>query len=484
MKEKVSKNYLAEAPIPESYLKMALPVVAGMIISLVYNLVDIYFVSLTGKTEIIAGVSLCTPIFTMLIALGDIFGLGGSSAVSRLLGAGKKDHARSVSVLAGLAALLCGALVGILLLVLREPVLGLLGAKESTHEAASAYFTWIAAASPFVVFSFVPVNILRSEGKVKEAFWGGAIGSVANMILDPIMIFGLKLGAAGAALATFLGYLLETAYFVYVMTHKTEVVTLNPKYLFKKNTAKAATTAAKAEATAVAKPLATAEGAESIPEATPIGKDLLEILRIGLPACVTNLVQSLAVMLTNRRLLWYGDESVAGFGIASRAFMIASMVLIGFAFGGQPIIGYSFGSGDKKRLREIIRFEFCFEVVLSLAFTVLLLVASPLIMQLMAASDQVLKIGATMLRYMSTSLVFMAICLVATCIFQSVGQALGAFAVSVSRQGIIFALLLPLFSNLWKLKGILLTQPAADVFTALLAMGIFWVVLGKKLVKE
>lgn len=434
MADRQSKDYLAGAPVFESYLKMSLPVVAGLLISLIYNIVDIYFISLTGETELIAGVSLCSPVFTLLIALGDIFGLGGSSLVSRLLGGQERTHAKRVSALSAWAGLICGLAIVVLLLLVKAPLLRLLGADAGTLPHASAYLGWISAAAPFVVFSFVPVNILRSEGRAAETFIGGAIGSVSNIILDPLMIFTLKLGAGGAALATFLAYLIETLYFAGVMLRKTEIAVLHPRYLrFHRS-------------------------------------DLFEILRIGVPACVTNLAQSLAMMLTNRSLIAYGSESVAGYGIASRVIMIANMVLIGFAFGGQPIIGYSHGSNNKQRLREIIHCEFLFEICLALVFTVLLIAGAPLILRIMSASDAVLATGTQAVRCLSSSLVFMVICLVSTCVFESVGRAGAAFAVSASRQGVIFAILLSLLSSAFGLTGILLSQPASDVLTAVLAL--------------
>ena len=149
MADRQSKDYLAGAPVFESYLKMSLPVVAGLLISLIYNIVDIYFISLTGETELIAGVSLCSPVFTLLIALGDIFGLGGSSAVSRLLGGQERAHAKRVSAWAGL---ICCLVIGMLLLLIRGPLLRLLGADAGTLPHASGYLTWISAAAPFVVF--------------------------------------------------------------------------------------------------------------------------------------------------------------------------------------------------------------------------------------------------------------------------------------------------------------------------------------------
>ena len=227
---------------------------------------------------------------------------------------------------------------------------------------ASDYFVWICAGAPLIVFSFVPVNILRSEGRVKEAFLGSALGSAANMILDPIMIFGMGLGAGGAALATFLGYGLEALYYCWVMARRTQIVVRHPRCL------------------------------------KPNRGDLTEILRIGLPASVTNLAQSAAVMLTNRQLVSHGDTNIAAFGIASRAFMIAGMVLIGFSFGGLPIVGYSHGSGNRRRLRAIIRYEYRFVCGIALFFTVLLFLGAPIIMQLMRAPGDVLLNGAEMLR--------------------------------------------------------------------------------------
>lgn len=221
-------------PIPKAYMKMALPVVMGMIVTLIYNLADTYFIAKTGNTDLIAGVSLCAPLF--------------------------------------------------------------------------------------VIFSLVPSNLLRSEGKAMESMIGSVTGTVINIILDPIFIFALGLGAAGAAMATVIGYIATCSYLVYIIKVKSEVLSIDRKdFQFD-------------------------------------GKTLAGVLEIVLPSSITNLMQTIGITLTNRFLLPYGDDQVAVMGIVLKIVNIAALVIVGLTFGGQPLIGYCYGAKLKKRMRRIIGF--------------------------------------------------------------------------------------------------------------------------------
>ena len=153
-----------QAPVHKAYFKFALPVVFSMVVSLVYNMVDTYFIAQTGNTNLVAGVSLGAPIFTLMIALGDIFGLGGSSVISRLFGQKRDEDGKRLSVFCFYAALLCGIIIAILLLLLRTPILYLLGADTETFAYASQYFTVIVLGAPFIIVSYTPANLLRTEG--------------------------------------------------------------------------------------------------------------------------------------------------------------------------------------------------------------------------------------------------------------------------------------------------------------------------------
>ena len=313
----MQRDLFENTPVPRAYLKLAVPVVLAMLLSVVYNMVDTWFISLTGDTNLVAGVSICSPVFVLSIAMGDIWGLGSSSLMSRLLGKKQDEDASRVSAFCMYAAFATGLVFMAAMLLFRTPILQLLGANDDSLPHASAYFTWIAVGTPFIIFSMIPNNQLRTEGLASLGMWGGIAGSVANMALDPLFIFALKMGAAGAALATSLSNLLACALYVWMIRKKCRVVSIDFRKI-------------------------------RIPK-----RDIGEILRIGIPASVTNIMFSLSMMITNRALEPYGNAKIAAMGIAMRINMICSMTLIGFAFGGQPLFGYCHGSRNGLYIRRM-----------------------------------------------------------------------------------------------------------------------------------
>lgn len=433
------ENILFEkTPVPKAYMKLALPVVLSMLVSLVYNMVDTYFIALTGVQELVAGVSLVVPIFTMMIAFGDIFGLGGSSVISRLFGEKRGAEAKRVSAFCIWAAVIFGICITILFLLFKGQILGILGADEKTLQYADSYYTWIVLGAVFIIFGLVPSNILRTEGLAAQAMTGSIIGSVINIILDPVFIFGLKQGAAGAAIATVLGNVVADIYYVYAIRKKAHRLSV------------------------------------SITETRIPGRMIRDILVIGIPASITNLMQSFMVMMTNHFLLAYGTDKVAAMGIALKANMITAMILVGFAFGGQPLVGYNYGSGNKKRLKEILKFSYLFEMSLGLVFTVILSIFAPTVIGMFMDDPDIVTNGAMMLRCQQIGMMFMAVTLVSTCVCQSVGNALGAFILSVSRQGVLYVIALEILSKLAGYRGVLISQACADVTTAIIAFYIVW----------
>lgn len=437
------ENELFErASVPKAYMKLALPVVMSMMVSLVYNMVDTYFIALTGKQELVAGVSLAAPIFTLMIAFGDIFGLGGSSLISRLFGERRDEEAKRASAFCLWAAIGFGIFVTIVLLVFRTPILKLLGTDAATFEYAGEYYTWIAVGAASIILGLVPSNILRTEGLATQAMAGSILGSIVNIILDPVFIFGLGQGAAGAAMATVIGNVIADVYYIYVMNKKAKRLSVSLKEI-------------------------------KIP-----GTMIRDILVIGIPASITNLMQSIMIMITNHYLIAYGTDKVAAMGIALKANMISAFILVGFAFGGQPLVGYNYGAKNQKRLKEILRFAYLFEAGLALAFTILISIFAPFIIKIFMNQSDIITNGAMMLRFQQFSMVFMAITLVSTCVCQSVGSAAGALILSISRQGVVYAALLIVLKSVFGYTGILATQACADVVTALIAAEIIRKVLG------
>lgn len=428
------KNELfEETAVPKAYIKLALPVVLSMMMSLVYNMVDTYFIALTDVKELVAGVSLVVPIFTMMIAFGDIFGIGGSSLISRLFGEKRDEEAKRVSAFCVWGAIGFGIIVSIILLLFRGQILAALGTDEATLKYARDYYNWIAIGAAAIIFGLVPSNILRTEGLAAQAMAGSIIGSVANIVLDPVFIFVLKQGAAGAAIATVIANLIADAYYIYAIARKAKRLSVSPSFV------------------------------------KISGKMIGNIFVIGIPASITNLMQSFMIMMTNHYLLPYGNDKIAAMGIALKANMITALILVGFAFGGQPLIGYNYGSKNSKRLKEILKFSYISAMVLGLVFTAAMCIFAPEIIGIFMQDDAIITNGAMMLRFQQAGMVFMSITLVSTCVCQSVGSAAGSFALSISRQGVLYVIVLFIMQAAFGYQGVLMSQMVADIGTAVMA---------------
>ena len=430
----MEQELFARAPIPRAYFKMALPVVLSMLVSLVYNMVDTWFIAQTQNTALVAGVSLCAPMFTLMVAMGDIFGLGGSSLISRLLGQGQEQRVRHVSAFCSYGAILWGVFVGAMMLLFRQPILTLLGAKSDTMDSAMAYYCYLALGAPEIIFTLVPSNILRTEGMAVASMVGSITGALVNIVLDPIFIFGLNMGAGGAALATVLSNVVSAVLFIVLLCTKSQRLSMRLR------------------------------------DCSVQGMELREILVIGFPASITNLMQSFAMTLTNRFLLPYGTENVAALGIALKVNMIVMLIMVGFAFGAQPLLGYNYGANNRERLRGILKFDILVELVFSVVMTVLFLTAAPHIIRIFMTDDGVVQAGGTILRCMVVTMPLMGIILVCTTLFQAAGKAMPAFLLSISRQGVALLICMVVLSAVFGFYGVILAQAAADVLSAVLAL--------------
>lgn len=430
----MEQELFARTPIPRAYFKMALPVVLSMLVSLIYNMVDTWFIAQTQNTALVAGVSLCAPMFTLMVAMGDIFGLGGSSLISRLLGQGEEKRVRHVSAFCSYGAIVWGVLVGALMLIFRQPILRLLGASSDTMDSATDYFCYLALGAPAIIFTLVPSNILRTEGMAVASMVGSITGAVVNIILDPIFIFGLNMGAGGAASATVLSNVVSSVLFIVLLATKSQRLSMRLR------------------------------------DCSVQGTELREILVIGVPASITNLMQSFAMTLTNRFLLPYGTEYVAALGIALKVNMIVMLIMVGFAFGAQPLLGYNYGANNRERLRGILKFDVLVQLVFSVVMTVVFLISAPQIIRIFMSDSGVIQAGSRILRCMVITMPLMGIILVCTTLFQSAGNAMPAFLLSISRQGVALLLCMVVLSAVFGFYGVILAQAAADVVSVILAL--------------
>ena len=419
--------------IKRAYFILALPVVMSMAVTIIYNMVDTFFVAKTGNPNLVAGVSQGAPIFTLMIAIGDIFGLGGSSVISRLFGERRDKTARYISGYCFYASITCGLVVTALMFIFQTPVLHMLGASPATWKYAREYYLVIAGGATFIIFGLSPNNILRTEGLAPQAMIASITGTGINVVLNPIFIFTCGLGAAGSALATVVSNVIADVLMVYYLRTKSKKLTT------------------------------------SIRETKISGKLQREIYAIGIPASVTNIMVTFATALTNRYLIAYGANSVAAMGIAMKVNTVIVMVMVGFAFGAQPLIGYTYGARDERRFRETLRFDLSVVAGLALVLTVLMMVFAPQIIRLFMRDPEIVREGTGMLRWLASSTTISGIIMVLTTTFQSMGKATPAFWLSFSRQGLIFLIAIVLLSYFFGYTGVLAAQACADVLTLVLA---------------
>lgn len=414
------------------YIELSLPLVCSLVVSIIYNIADTWFISATQNTLLVAGVSICAPVFTLLMALGNIFAQGGSSLISRLLGMQNYEGVRRVTAFSFYTALIAGAAAAVILLLFRNPLLLAMGADADTLSHAIPYYTWLSIGAPLIVVSFIPSNQLRAEGLAKESMIGSILGVVINIILDPILISVLGLGAAGAAIASVIGYVFTDVYYILIILKKTQHYSLDPRMM-------------------------------RLP-----GKWAWECLALGVSNGIANITQSICQMVLNHHLLPYGNDKIAAMGIALKVNSIAVLVLVGFIFGSQPIIGYFYGAGKRERMMKLIRQIFVFLLILSGIVTTAVLLAAPQLMSLFLKDPMIITTGAHMIRLLCITIAFMSMSIFIMIIFLSLGKALQGLVLSTSRQGYVFLIVFFLFARLWGYEGILWTQAAADVISFLL----------------
>lgn len=432
-----NSNALFETvPVPKAFMTLALPVVLSKIVSLIYNMADTFFIARTGNTDLVAGVSICAPIFLFMVSLGDLFGLGGSSVMSRLFGQHRDEEGKRVSGFTFYSAIASGVLVAAIMLILRTPILRMLGAEGQVFHFASQYYIWISLGAPFIILTLIPANQLRTEGLANIAMLGSIAGSIVNIILDPIFIFGLNMGAAGAAIATVLGNVATDIIYALCISQKSWKLTIDPRL-------------AKTD-------LAT------------IGA----ILAIGLPSSLNNLMNSFGTALLNRSLVVYGADKVAAMGIANKVNMLVAMIMIAFAFGAQALIGYNYGAKDEKRLREVIKFDLLVQMIIAFGGGAVLMIFAPQMIRLFMDDPSIIEIGAQILRRMILGLPFIGIFLVCSTLFMSAGKSLPTLILSLSRQGILFMIVLFTLSEIFGYTGVITAQPTADLLSALLGLSL------------
>ena len=439
-----------EYTVPKAVMTMALPSMLSMLINIVYNLADTFFVGQTGDSNQVAAVSVSMPLFLLFIAMGNLFGVGGCAFVSRSLGEGKKDRVKTISAFCIYTSIIVGAVLGIIFFSFKNQILMLVGASENTVGLAADYLKWVALGAPSIVLAITTTNLVRGEGAAKKSMIGSVIGQIANIILDPIFIldkgdklfgitmpFGFDMGVAGAAIATVIGNILTVIYFLVYFLRGKSILSITPKRF-------------------------------------SMGNGIVKgVIGVGLPAAVNNLLMSVSNIIVNVVLIKYGDNAVAAMGIAMKANMLVVMLQIGLAQGVQPLIGYCYGAQNYKRMKKCMRFSIICNVVIGTAMTLFYLFFRRTVIELFINNNDVIELGEKMLLALMASGPVIGIMFVLNFSFQGMGKGIQSMILSLGRQGLIYVPMLFIMNSLIGLEGIIWSQSTADICCVITSIVMF-----------
>ncbi|MDE7266020.1 MAG: MATE family efflux transporter [Lachnospiraceae bacterium] len=435
MNEKNKKmELLGEAPIPKALLALGLPTMVGMLINALYNLADTYFVSGLG-TEQMGAITVAYPLGQVVVGLGLLFGNGAAAYLSRLLGRGEKEKANQVASTALYSGIFSGAAVIFFSVMFLKPILKQLGAVDSIMPYALTYTSIYITFSIFNVFNVTMNNIVSSEGAAKTAMCALMTGAVLNVALDPIMIYRFDLGVAGAAIATAISQAVSTlVYLCYIFQKKS---------LFRFH----------------------------IKDCCFSKEILSEILKIGVPTLLFQILTSLSVAMTNDAVTEYGSSALAAMGAVTKMMSIGTLVVFGFLKGFQPIAGFSYGSKKYDRLREVIRTSVVWSTAFCVIFGLLAAVFSKEIIAQFTRDDmEMIRVGQIALRANGISFMVFGFHTTYSFLFLVMGKAKEGCILGACRQGICFVPVIILLPRILGLNGILYAQPTADILAAVVTV--------------
>ncbi len=439
-----STEIFANAPVPKAVISNIIPSIISMIMVLLYNLADTFFIGQTKDAYMVAAVSVATPVFLLFMAVGMLFGIGGTSLISRLLGEGRGERAKHTSSFCFWTGLVIGVIAMVLIWIFVDPICRMVGASNDTIGYAAQYLNIVAVGIPFLIIGNTFSNVIRSEGKAQVAMTGMIIGNLLNIVLDPIMILGFHWNVAGAAVATVIGNVCAAVFYLIHLLSKRSMLSIHLKdYKIK-------------------------------------GGIAAGVLAIGIPASLNSVLMSVSNILINNVMTRYGDMAVAGLGVAMKVNMIVVMLLIGLGTGIQPLLGYCYGAGNKKRYLSVLKFSLCLAFGLSLIMTVVCYVfAGPLVTAFLDNADA-FAFGMSFSRTYILSGPIMGILFVFINAIQSTGAALPSLVLSVSRQGLLYIPILFVFGRIFdSARMVAMAQPVTDYLSAALAVVLFLVTYKK-----
>lgn len=440
----INKEIFEEYSIPKAIKTLALPTILSMLINVIYNMADTFFVGQTGDKNQVAAITISMPVFLLLLSFSNIFAIGGGAYISRLLGEKNLEKIKKVSSFCLYFSILIGLICGSSLLFFMEFILSKLGTDEFTFNFAKSYLQIISIGAVFVCVQATLAGLIRAEGSAKISMIGMMLGTILNIILDPIMILILDLGVKGAAIATVIGNIASCIYYVaYFLLKKTTLSMSIKNFSLEKSIFK-------------------------------------NVLSIGIPVSINTVLVSLSGIILNNFAKLYGNDVLAAIGIANRINTLAIMSFLGLSQGSQPFIGYNYAAKNYERMKEALKFTIKIAISIGTLLIILMLIFAENIVKAFINIPEVIEYGKFFtISIMSVAPVF-GIQFIIMSTFQATGKSLPALFISISRQGLVFIPSIIIGNKLFGLNGVVFAQPFADFMSVILAISMLFL-LRKKL---
>ena len=434
---------LKEENIDKALFKLGIPMVISLLVAALYNVVDTYFVSGLGK-EAVAAVSVAFPIQLIFLGIGLTFGAGAGSYISRLLGGNNKKEASIVATVALISSAILGIITAIALFCYLEGVLKFMGAIPSIMEISKSYTGIFIVGGILGTVNVTLGNLAVAQGAAKISLKAMIVGSISNMILDPIFIFGLNLGVRGAAIATLIARVITSLmYLIYFIGDKNLIEIKLPNF-------------------------------------KPTFAIYKEVLKIGISMLILQILQTISISKISYAASFYGEEAIAAMGIVLRIVTLGTNVVFGYMKGLQPLAGFNYGAKNYERVREAIKASIKWTNVFCVLWTVIVYIFAPSILSIFGTDENVLNIAMPALRAALIMFITFGFQFTYSTLYLSTGKALGGVFLNSLRQGIVFIPIILLLPKFMRLNGVIYAQTISDLITTIITIP-FAISIHKKL---
>ncbi|MBA2938698.1 MATE family efflux transporter [Paenibacillus sp. CGMCC 1.16610] len=434
-------HYFEKAPIAKAVAHFAVPMMLGMSMSVIYSILNAFFLGTLDNTAMLTALALTLPLFAAIMALGNLIGMGSSAFISRLLGEKKYDDAKHVSSFAFYSSLVLGLILMAVGLPFIDSIVHGLGATPDSFGFTKDYVTLMIAGSPFIVLFFTLENIVRAEGSAITSMVGMILSVVVNIILDALAIFVFHWGVIGVASATVIANLVASVFYAFHIGYKSQFLTVSLRW-FKAS------------------------------------KDILSnVFKIGVPVFIMSIFLGAMSLIFNRYLVEYGEQAVAAFGISSRLLQFPEVILMGLCEGVVPLIAFSFAA-NKLRMKHTIQFTIKAIVALAVFFGIIVFLISDHLIGLFTNDPQLIQMGSYILHVTFLSLFITGITALFTGIFQATAQGTAAFIMSII-QGVTLIPVLYIANQMNGFHGVVWSLVISDAAAFLVGAVMLYILRNK-----